>query len=72
MVNYPMEEAIVEIVSASYFIRASNLSQLQLITLLEEMEYYDHLLIFEGVLLWRKLELLIIGAVLLGFQKGFS
>jgi len=67
-----MEEAIVGIVCASHFIRAPNLWQLQLITLLEQMEYCNHLLIFEEVLFQRKLELLITGATLFDFWRSFS
>ena len=72
MMNHPTKEAIVGIVRVSHFIRASNLWQLQLITLLEQMKYLNHLLIFEGVLFQRKLELLIIGATLYEFWWSFS
>jgi len=67
-----MEEAIVGIIRASYFIRAPNHWQLQLITLLEQVENCNHLLIFEGVLFRRKLEPLITSAILLWFWWSFS
>ena len=67
-----MKKTIIEIICASYFVRASSLWQLQLISLLEQMKYCKHLLIFEGVLFWRKLELLIISTTLLGFWWSFS
>ena len=70
MMNYPMEEAIIGIVCSSHFIRALSLWQLQLIPLLEKMEYCNHMLIFEGVLLQRKLKLLITDAALLGLQRS--
>ena len=72
MMNHPIEEAIIRIVCASHFIRASGLWQLQLIPLLEQMKYCNHMLIFEGVLFRRELELLITGATLLGFWWSFS
>jgi len=66
-----MEEAIIGIVCASHFIRASGLWQLQLIPLLEQIEYCNHLLLFEGVLFRRKLKLLITDATLLDFRRSF-
>jgi len=71
MVNHPMKEGIVGIISTSYFIRASNLWLLQLIALLEQMKYCNDLLIFERVLFRRKLELLIADANFLGFWRSF-
>jgi len=59
MVNHPVEEAVIGIVSTSHFIRVSILCQLQLIDLLEQMEYCNYLLIFEGVLFRRKLDWLL-------------
>ena len=70
MINHPMEEAIIGIVGVSHLVGASSLWKLQLIPLLEQMEYYNHLLIFEGVLLRRKLKLLIIIAALLGLRRS--
>jgi len=67
-----MKKAIIEIICASHFVRASSFWQLQFIPFLEQVEYCNYLLILEGVLFRRKLKLLIIGVVLLGLRKGFS
>ena len=68
MMNHPIKETVFGIVRASYFIGTSSIRQLQFIPFVELIEYYDHLFVFEGVLFWRKLGLLIIEAALLGLR----
>jgi len=50
-----------------HFVRASGLWQLQLIPLLEQIEYCNYLLLFEGVLFRRKFKLLVTDAALFVF-----
>jgi len=67
--NHPMKEAIIGIVGASHFARASGLWQLQLIPLLEQMEYYNHLLLFEGVLFSRNSNSWLLTLLFLVFRR---
>ena len=68
MVNHPMVETVFGVVGASYLIGTPSVWQLHFIPFVEQIEYRDHLIVFEGVLFWRELRLLIVEAALLGFQ----
>ena len=60
-----MKEVIVKIIGTSHFIRSSNFGQIELITLVKQVEDCHHLFVFEGVHLWREFEFLIaIGSTL--------
>jgi len=63
-----MVETVFGVICASYLIRTSSIWQLYFIPFVEQMEYRDHLIVFEGVLFWRELRLMTVEAALLGLR----
>ena len=56
------------VVCAPYLIGTPRVWQLHFVPFVEQMKYRDHLIVFEGVLFWRELRLLIVEAALLAFD----
>ena len=72
MVDHPVIEAVFRVICAPYLIGTSSIWQLHFVPFVEQMEYGDHLIVFERVLLRRELGLLIVEATFLGLRLHIS